>query len=235
MKLSLRQAILFLVGGAAGTAGVQSASTSVHADVVTVHQGDTTWGFAKKYGTTVKKIVKDNHLKNGGHDIYVNQKLDIDNNKAAKGISAYAETTSQASSNTTATSTAQTQAQSAVSQAPSYNSANTSTDQTNTTTQNYNSGTTVQAQAPARTQSATPAASSSEEAAKAWIVARESGGNYNAVNASSGAYGKYQLLPGYLHGDYSAANQDRTANNYVHGRYGSWSAAKAFWEAHGWY
>jgi len=226
MKLSLRQAILFLVGGAAGTAGVQSASTSVHADVVTVYQGDTTWGFAKKYGTTVKKIVKDNHLKNGGHDIYVNQKLDIDNNKAAKGISAYADTTSQASS-------AQTQAPSVVSQAPSYNSVNTSTGQTNTTAQNYNSGTT--AQAPARTQSATPAASSSEEAAKAWIVARESGGNYNAVNASSGAYGKYQLLPGYLHGDYSAANQDRTANNYVHGRYGSWSAAKAFWEAHGWY
>lgn len=233
MKLSLRQAILFLVGGAAGTAGVQSASTSVHADVVTVHQGDTTWGLSQKYGTTVNKIVKDNHLKNGGHDIYVNQKLDIDNNKAAKGTTAYAETTLQASSTTAATSTAQTQAQSAVSQAPSYNSANTSTGQTNTTAQNYNSSTTVQA--PARTQSATPAASSSEEAAKAWIVARESGGNYNAVNASSGAYGKYQLLPGYLHGDYSAANQDRTANNYVHGRYGSWSAAKAFWEAHGWY
>lgn len=228
MKLSLRQAILFLVGGAAGTAGVQSASTSVHADVVTVHQGDTTWGLSQKYGTTVNKIVKDNHLKNGGHDIYVNQKLDIDNNKAAKGTTAYADSTSQASSTTTATSSVQTQA-------PSYNSVNTSTGQTNTTAQNYNSGTTVQAPAPARTQSATPAASSSEEAAKAWIVARESGGNYNAVNASSGAYGKYQLLPGYLHGDYSAANQDRTANNYVHGRYGSWSAAKAFWEAHGWY
>lgn len=227
MKLSLRQAILFLVGGAAGTAGVQSASTAVHADVVTVnvHHGDTTWGISRKYGTTVKKIVKDNHLKNGGHDIYENQKLKVDDNKGVTGTTVHAATTTQASQNA-AVSTAQ--SQTATSQAPSYNSVYSS--QSNTGAQGYNAGTTT-----TTTQSATPAASGSEEAAKAWIVARESGGNYNAVNASSGAYGKYQLLPGYLHGDYSAANQDRTANNYVHGRYGSWTAAKAFWEAHGWY
>lgn len=217
MKLSLRQAILFLVGGAAGTAGVQSASTAVHADVVTVnvHHGDTTWGISRKYGTTVKKIVKDNHLKNGGHDIYENQKLKVDDNKGVTGTTVHAATTTQASQNA-AVSTAQ--SQTATSQVPSYNSAYSS--QSNTGAQGYNAGTTT---------------TTTQSAAKAWIVARESGGNYNAVNASSGAYGKYQLLPGYLHGDYSAANQDRTANNYVHGRYGSWTAAKAFWEAHGWY
>ncbi|WP_243419847.1 hypothetical protein [Lactobacillus helveticus] len=151
--------------------------------------------------------------------------MKVDDNKGVTGTTVHAATTTQASQNA-AVSTAQ--SQTATSQAPSYNSAYSS--QSNTGAQGYNAGTTT-----TTTQSATPAASGSEEAAKAWIVARESGGNYNAVNASSGAYGKYQLLPGYLHGDYSAANQDRTANNYVHGRYGSWTAAKAFWEAHGWY
>ena len=39
----------------------------------------------------------------------------------------------------------------------------------------------------------------------------------------------------YLNGDYSAANQERVAEQYVTSRYGSWEAAKAFWEANGWY
>lgn len=76
-------------------------------------------------------------------------------------------------------------------------------------------------------------ASGSEASAKAWIASRESGGSYSARN---GQYvGKYQLSAAYLHGDYSAANQERVADNYVKGRYGSWTAAQAFWQAHGWY
>ena len=76
-----------------------------------------------------------------------------------------------------------------------------------------------------------PAGSESE--AKAWIASRESGGSYSAQN---GQYiGKYQLSASYLNGDYSAANQERVANNYVAQRYGSWAAAKAFWQANGWY
>lgn len=75
--------------------------------------------------------------------------------------------------------------------------------------------------------------SGSEAAARAWIASRESGGSYSARN---GQYiGKYQLSASYLHGDYSAANQDRVANAYVHSRYGSWRAAQSFWESHGWY
>jgi len=55
-------------------------------------------------------------------------------------------------------------------------------------------------------------------------------------SARNGQYiGKYQLSAGYLNGDYSAANQERVANNYVNSRYGSWSAAKAHWESTGWY
>ena len=72
-----------------------------------------------------------------------------------------------------------------------------------------------------------------DAAAKAWIAARESGGNYGARN---GQYiGKYQLSASYLNGDYSAANQERVADQYVAGRYGSWSAAQSFWQSHGWY
>lgn len=72
-----------------------------------------------------------------------------------------------------------------------------------------------------------------EQAAKDWIASRESGGNYNATN---GQYiGKYQLSASYLNGDYSPANQERVANNYVQSRYGSWTAAQSFWQAHGWY
>lgn len=47
--------------------------------------------------------------------------------------------------------------------------------------------------------------------------------------------GKYQLSSSYLHGDYSKANQEATANRYVKGRYGSWKNAKSFWEQHHWY
>ena len=69
--------------------------------------------------------------------------------------------------------------------------------------------------------------------AKAWIAQRESGGSYTATN---GQYiGKYQLSASYLNGDYSAANQERVANQYVTSRYGSWVAAQQFWQSHGWY
>ena len=75
-----------------------------------------------------------------------------------------------------------------------------------------------------------PADSSS---AKEWIAQRESSGSYDATN---GQYiGRYQLSASYLNGDYSPANQERVADEYVAGRYGSWDAAKSFWLANGWY
>lgn len=69
--------------------------------------------------------------------------------------------------------------------------------------------------------------------ARSFIIQKESGGNYTAENGRY--YGAYQLDRSYLNGDYSAENQDRTAENYVANRYGSWENAKAFWEQHGWY
>ncbi|HEV9441028.1 TPA: LysM peptidoglycan-binding domain-containing protein [Streptococcus pneumoniae] len=73
----------------------------------------------------------------------------------------------------------------------------------------------------------------SEAEAKEWIAQKESGGSYTATN---GRYiGRYQLTDSYLNGDYSAENQERVADAYVAGRYGSWTAAKNFWLNNGWY
>mgnify|MGYP002571539432 FL=1 len=75
--------------------------------------------------------------------------------------------------------------------------------------------------------------SSAEASARAWIVQRESGGDYNARN---GKYiGKYQLDNSYLNGDYSPANQEKTAERYVKQRYGSWVNAQKHWQTHNWY
>ena len=111
--------------------------------------------------------------------------------------------------------------------------------QQNQNTQNTN----TTSQAAAQTQTTTnnntantsynSSVSGSDAAAKAWIANRESGGNYGATN---GQYiGKYQLSASYLNGDYSAANQERVADQYVASRYGSWTNAQQFWMANGWY
>lgn len=75
--------------------------------------------------------------------------------------------------------------------------------------------------------------SESEQAAKEWIAQRESHGSYSARN---GQYvGKYQLSVDKLNGDMTPANQERTADNYVKQRYGSWAQAKQAWLQNGWY
>lgn len=78
-----------------------------------------------------------------------------------------------------------------------------------------------------------PSLGGSEQAAKDAIAQAESGGSYSATN---GQYiGKYQLSSSYLNGDYSPANQERVADQYVANRYGSWTNALNFRNAHGWY
>lgn len=111
--------------------------------------------------------------------------------------------------------------------------------QTATTTTNNQQTATAPAQqaAPVQQQATQPAVTSSvaggDAAAKEWIAQRESGGSYSAAN---GQYiGRYQLSASYLNGDYSPANQERVADQYVASRYGSWSNAQVFWQSHGWY
>lgn len=87
----------------------------------------------------------------------------------------------------------------------------------------------VQATPTQQTTAVVPMASSAKE----WIAQKESGGSYTARNGQM--IGRYQLTASYLNGDYSAANQDRVADQYVTSRYGSWDAAKDFWLSNGWY
>ena len=75
--------------------------------------------------------------------------------------------------------------------------------------------------------------SKANQKAKNWIAYHESRGSYHARN---GRYiGRYQLSASYLHGNYSKANQEKTADHYVHARYGSWVNAKHHWKTYGWY
>ena len=75
------------------------------------------------------------------------------------------------------------------------------------------------ASAPVAEETVASSVSGSEAEAKEWIAQKESGGSYTVTN---GQYiGRYQLTDSYLNGDYSAENQERVADAYVAGRYGS--------------
>ena len=176
----------------------------------TVKPGDTLSEIAETYNTTVEKLAKLNNIKNVDL-IFVDQVLVID------GEAPVAQTT------TTEAPVAEVEETPAV--------AETVVEETT-----YEETYEAPAPAPAATESySAPAAtvSGSEAEAKEWIAQKESGGSYTATN---GRYiGRYQLTDSYLNGDYSAENQERVADAYVSGRYGSWTAAKNFWLNNGWY
>ncbi|MCM2576280.1 transglycosylase SLT domain-containing protein [Streptomyces meridianus] len=73
------------------------------------------------------------------------------------------------------------------------------------------------------------------------IVSRESGWNYQATNASSGAYGLVQALPGSKMATAGAdwrtnpATQIKWGLNYMNSRYDSPCGAWSFWQANHWY
>nr|WP_205016779.1 LysM domain-containing protein [Streptococcus saliviloxodontae] len=112
-------------------------------------------------------------------------------------------------------------------------SINGATSTSSTTTDTSSSTTTTGDTVSTTTGSYTSTLSSADYAAKEEVAQRESSGSYTATNGQY--YGRYQLALSYLNGDTSPENQERTADAYVAGRYGSWSAALAFWNANGWY
>ncbi|MFJ3230070.1 transglycosylase SLT domain-containing protein [Streptomyces sp. NPDC086787] len=73
------------------------------------------------------------------------------------------------------------------------------------------------------------------------IVEHESGWNANATNASSGAYGLVQALPGTKMASAGSdwktnpATQIKWGLDYMKSRYGSPVGAWNFWQSHGWY
>ena len=181
----------------------------------TVKEGDTLSEIAETHNTTVEKLAENNHIDNV-HLIYVGQELVIDGPVAPVATPAPATYAAPAAQDETvsapvAETTEVAEEAAPVASAPAAEETVVSTE----------------ASAPAAT------VSGSEAEAKEWIAQKESGGSYTATN---GQYiGRYQLTDSYLNGDYSAANQERVADAYVAGRYGSWSAAKNFWLNNGWY
>ncbi len=184
----------------------------------TVKEGDTLSEIAETHNTTVEKLAENNHIDNI-HMIYVGQELVIDGPVAPAATPAPTTYAAPAAQDETVsapvaetTEVAEVAEESApVASAP------------------------VAEETVATAETSAPAAtvSGSEAEAKEWIAQKESGGSYTATN---GQYiGRYQLTDSYLNGDYSAENQERVADAYVAGRYGSWSAAKNFWLNNGWY
>ncbi|WP_455770420.1 aggregation-promoting factor C-terminal-like domain-containing protein [Streptomyces ardesiacus] len=101
-------------------------------------------------------------------------------------------------------------------------------------------------------QAATPASSAQATAKKmigdsaefqcfSEIVDHESGWNVDATNASSGAYGLVQALPGSKMASAGAdwktnpATQIKWGLDYMKDRYGSACDAWSFWQTNGWY
>ncbi|MHC9537491.1 aggregation-promoting factor [Dellaglioa sp. BT-FLS60] len=178
------------------------------ADVYTVKSGDTLNEISASYASKTSNDVSVSTIAKENNINHVNVIY------VGEQLTINTDTAAKAATTNTASNTAK--------------AASTSTNTASANTSAPKAATTSQA-AP----STANAATSSDSSAKAWIANKESGGSYSARN---GQYvGKYQLGASYLNGDYSAANQEKVANNYVTSRYGSWSAAKSFWLSNGWY
>ena len=181
----------------------------------TVKEGDTLSEIAETHNTTVEKLAENNHIDNV-HLIYVGQELVIDGPVAPVATPAPATYAAPAAQDETVSAPVAETTEVVEEAAPAASAP-------------------VAEETVVAAETSAPAAtvSGSEAEAKEWIAQKESGGSYTATN---GRYiGRYQLTDSYLNGDYSAENQERVADAYVAGRYGSWSAAKNFWLNNGWY
>lgn len=181
----------------------------------TVKEGDTLSEIAETHNTTVEKLAENNHIDNI-HLIYVGQELVIDGPVAPATTPAPTTYAAPAAQDETVSAPVAETTEVVEEAAPAASAP-------------------VAEETVVAAETSAPAAtvSGSEAEAKEWIAQKESGGSYTATN---GQYiGRYQLTDSYLNGDYSAENQERVADAYVAGRYGSWSAAKNFWLNNGWY
>ncbi|KRM94495.1 LysM domain protein [Lentilactobacillus senioris DSM 24302 = JCM 17472] len=233
---SLKKQLSLLLATGAAAVGLYFAGYT-YADAsstITVKAGDTVAKLATEYNDTVNGIKQRNNLADANL-IVVGQQLKVgaDNNTANTTTNYNYSTpkTSTASYSYSAPQKTTTTNYSYVT--PKAKTSYTAKSNTNYSTSGNYATTSSNTSANSTSSSYTSSASGSDASAKAWIANKESGGSYSATN---GQYiGKYQLSSSYLNGDYSAANQEKVADKYVASRYGSWSAAKAFWQANGWY
>lgn len=226
----IKMLVLSTVGAASlFVGGIAQASAAT----VTAQAGDTVSKIANENGVSITAFEQVNGINANTHMIFAGHTYTL------PGGAQQQTTATQPAAQTTQTAPQAQQTTTNTQQASQAATAQRAAQQTQTTQAASTQQSTQQSQAAAsqqQTQAATTNsnnASSSDEAAKAWIANKESGGSYSANN---GQYvGKYQLSASYLNGDYSASNQEKAANNYVTSRYGSWSAAKTFWQTNGWY
>lgn len=234
--MKLRKLLTTLaMGGAVLGAGLftgnANADTVNNDGTVTVQSGDTLWKIANEHNTSVSNLQQANGL--SGDLIYVGQNLKL--NAAANGNLTVTPKVTQSTTQTTSQAVSDTYV------APKATSAShdySTNDHTVSVVNNNTTGNTVMNNTSNNTNNNANSYSSnvsgSEAAAKAWIKNKESGGNYNATNGRY--YGAYQLDSSYLNGDYSEANQERVAQQYVNQRYhGSWVEAQQHHEQYGWY
>ncbi len=235
MKLSKKVAkITAAITGAVALGTVATATTANADSIYTVQAGDTLSGISYKLGhdlTFVDTLANNNNIADKNL-IYVGQQLVIkDDGEVAPATQEEVATLPAAN----VAPQADTQATPAENQAQQ-NQQVQSNQEAPVAQQQVQTPQTQNVQQQSSAQASTSYNSNvagNDAAAKAWIAARESGGSYSARN---GQYiGKYQLSASYLNGDYSEANQERVAGQYVASRYGSWSAAQSFWQSHGWY
>ena len=235
MKLSKKVAkITAAITGAVALGTVATATTANADSIYTVQAGDTLSGISYKLGhdlTFVDTLANNNNIADKNL-IYVGQQLVIkDDGEVAPATQEEVATLPAAN----VAPQADTQATPAENQAQQ-NQQVQSNQEAPVAQQQVQTPQTQNVQQQSSAQASTSYNSNvagNDAAAKAWIAARESGGSYSARN---GQYiGKYQLSASYLNGDYSEANQERVADQYVASRYGSWRAAQSFWQSHGWY
>lgn len=237
MKLSKKTVKLLATIAGAFALGAGVMTTTANADTTyTVQSGDTLSGIVQKFGLgndAIDTIATANHLANKNL-IYVGEKLTITDN--GQIVAQNGQTLASANGASTTTNGATAAANNSNNGQAGTTATNGTTGASGAPAASTNSAYTSASYAAATNTGSsayTSSVSGNDAAAKAWIAARESGGSYSAVN---GQYiGKYQLSASYLNGDYSPANQERVADSYVASRYGSWTAAQAFWQSHGWY
>lgn len=212
----MKNANKIMLAGAVALGLTAIANTEASADTYTVRQGDTVWGLAQAHNVSISEIDAVNpNINVDTHLIIVGDTINLPDGVTATlpsettdAVATQPVVANEQPTTQEVVAPVVTQAQPVVEQAP----------------------VAPQVQEQSQVQETTAPVTSS---AKDIIAGRESGGDYNAQN---GRYqGKYQLDASYLNGDYSPANQERVADNYVAERYGSWDNALAFWNNNGWY
>lgn len=212
----MKNANKIMLAGAVALGLTAIANTEASADTYTVRQGDTVWGLAQAHNVSISEIDAVNpNINVDTHLIIVGDTINLPDgvtvtlpSETTDAVATQPVVSNEQPTTQEVAAPVVTQAQPVVEQAP----------------------VAPQVQEQSQVQETTAPVTSS---AKDIIAGRESGGDYNAQN---GRYqGKYQLDASYLNGDYSPANQERVADNYVAERYGSWDNALAFWNNNGWY